>query len=135
MRELERAEVEDVQLGVTGGKGVSSRAVWAAKRARWAAKRGLWGVEPCVAKRARALVVAPECGVASAVSLGAELSTPEAAMRLWRDERRLALRRRYFPKFKVAGDSARRMLRLLQLQTQRRARERDRGRVRLALTF
>ena len=96
-------------------------------------------MEPGVGKRARALVAVPECGVASAMVLGAELSTPEAAMRLWRDERRQALRRRYFPKFKVAGDSALRMLRLLRLQMQRRAHERDRGRVRkrvrLALTF
>ena len=68
------------------------------------------------------------------VSPGVVLSTPEVELRMRREERRRQdYRARYQAKFKLAGDSAKRMVRLLWLQVQRRARERDRGRVRLVL--
>ena len=130
--EQERAEVDAIELGTQGGPGASARGRWAAKRARWVRKRG---AEPEHGVRKRGRLVVFEERVVVPLVHGVERSTPEVERRMLREERRRQdYRARFQAKFKLAGGSARRMLRLLLLQEKRRARERDRGRVRLALT-
>ena len=90
------------------------------------------GGEMGVGKRSRALVAMPVAG--DGVSHNDGLPTPEVVRRLHQERRsRQEFRGLYAAKFKIAGGSARRMLRLLRLQHQRRARERNRGRIRLVL--